>query len=164
MPETNQQITRTALTCQQNVRLFTCSDAGEELHSAADWKLLKKGRQYDLQTASETGYLSDASRHSISGFCQTQDPVSGYLECFIQQPELLLLLLFNWLQFGDPRVDKEDVQLSECLSDFVGNFACSAASPALDSMTIASPISLRAVSKAVLLRPVTATRAARDKG
>jgi hypothetical protein len=31
--------------------------------------------------------------------------------------------LADWLQFGDPRIDKEDVQLSECLSDFVGNFA-----------------------------------------
>jgi hypothetical protein len=31
--------------------------------------------------------------------------------------------LADWLQFGDPRIDKEDVQLSECRSDFVGNFA-----------------------------------------
>src|SRR5579885_1611630 len=30
--------------------------------------------------------------------------------------------LADWLQFGDPRIDKEYVQLSECFSDFVGNF------------------------------------------
>jgi hypothetical protein len=31
--------------------------------------------------------------------------------------------LTDWFQFGNPRIDEEDVQLSERLSDFLGNFA-----------------------------------------
>jgi len=53
--------------------------------------------------------------------------------------------LADWLQFGDPRIDKEDVQLSEYLSDFVGNFAllCRVSRVGLDDNCIAQFLASR---------------------